>query len=312
MNLLSEYITSYIRHLDKWLFITVAAFVTLFVAINYKYQLESRVVMNLPSRFQRFMGLYSIYLIAFFVPYLLLYFFKKPNSVYPWQFWLMVFVAPAIFALKVAAGGWSNWVQQYIGGPQGKYIGIIINLPIRLCLVLGCLFIFQKIFALNPKINLGVQWQGFEWKPYLMMLLAMLPLIAFASTQTDFLHTYPKLKQINFILPHTNYGWLYKLIYEISYGIDFITIEIFFRGFLVLCFARFVGTDAILPMAVFYCSIHFGKPMLECISSFFGGLLLGIIVYNTKSIAGGLLVHLGIAWLMEAGGSIGALLFLKK
>jgi hypothetical protein len=73
----------------------------------------------------------------------------------------------------------------------------------------------------------------------------------------------------------------------------------------VLAFVRFAGQDAILPMAVFYCSIHFGKPLAECISSFFGGMLLGIVVYHTKSIWGGLMVHLGIAWLMEAGAVIG-------
>jgi hypothetical protein len=32
---------------------------------------------------------------------------------------------------------------------------------------------------------------------------------------------------------------------------------------------------------------------------------LGIIVFNTRSIWGGLLVHLGIAWLMELGAYLG-------
>ncbi|MBK8951734.1 MAG: hypothetical protein IPM85_04820 [Chitinophagaceae bacterium] len=65
-----------------------------------------------------------------------------------------------------------------------------------------------------------------------------------------------------------------KIVYELSYGSDFFTIELFFRGFLVLAFAKWAGKDAILPMACFYCTIHFGKPMAECISSFFGGLIL--------------------------------------
>jgi hypothetical protein len=91
--------------------------------------------------------------------------------------------------------------------------------------------------------------------------------------------------------------WFYNFLYELSYGIDFITIELFFRGFLVIAFVRYVGSGAILPMAAFYCSIHFGKPLLECISSFFGGILIGIITYNTQTILGGLMVHLGIAWL---------------
>jgi len=102
-----------------------------------------------------------------------------------------------------------------------------------------------------------------------------------------------------------NLSWLHKLLFELSYGSDFFSIEIFFRGFLILAFIKWVGKDAILPMACFYCTIHFGKPLGECISSYFGGLLLGIIVYNTRSMFGGLMIHLGIAWLMEIGGYLG-------
>ena len=85
------------------------------------------------------------------------------------------------------------------------------------------------------------------------------------------------------------------------------TIELFFRGFLIFAFVRYVGAAAILPMATFYCSIHFGKPMFECVSSFFGGLILGVIAYRTQSIVGGLAVHLGVAWMMEIGGYFGNL-----
>jgi hypothetical protein len=95
------------------------------------------------------------------------------------------------------------------------------------------------------------------------------------------------------------------MLYELSYGSDFFSIELFFRGFLVLAFARYAGKDAILPMAIFYCAIHFGKPLAECISSFFGGIILGVVSYHTRTILGGFLVHVGLAWLMELGGLIG-------
>jgi membrane protease YdiL (CAAX protease family) len=116
------------------------------------------------------------------------------------------------------------------------------------------------------------------------------------------------LKQVAFIDAYSTQPWWHKLLFELSYGIDFVTIELFFRGFLVLAFVRHAGEEAILPMAVFYCSIHFGKPLAECISSFFGGIILGVVVYKTGSITGGLVVHLGIAWLMEIGGYVGILL----
>ena len=137
------------------------------------------------------------------------------------------------------------------------------------------------------------------------MLLIMLPLIAAASTQPDFLDMYPKLKLIAGVYQETNLTGWHKFLFELSYGTDFISVELFFRGFLILAFIKWAGKDAILPMACFYCTIHFGKPLGECISSYFGGMILGIVVYNTRSILGGLMVHLGIAWLMEIGGYIG-------
>jgi hypothetical protein len=137
------------------------------------------------------------------------------------------------------------------------------------------------------------------------MLLIMIPLIAIASTQPDFSEMYPKLKTVTGLFNENELGWGHKLLYELSYGSDFVSIELFFRGFLILGFIKWAGKDAILPMACFYCTIHFGKPLAECISSYFGGILLGIVVYHTRSIYGGLIVHLGIAWLMEFGSYLG-------
>lgn len=138
-----------------------------------------------------------------------------------------------------------------------------------------------------------------------MILLLLVPLIALASTRPDFLHTYPKVKNIGFLSGYTHPVWPWKALYELSYGLDFLSIELFFRGFLVIGLARYAGQYAILPMAAFYCTIHFGKPLGECISSLFGGLALGVIAWRTRSILGGLIVHLGLAWMMELGGWIG-------
>ena len=132
-----------------------------------------------------------------------------------------------------------------------------------------------------------------------MLLLCAIPLLVIAAATSDFQQTYPKVKNIAFILPHTQHDFVSQIVYELSYGTDFLTIESFFRGFLILAFVRYAGRDAILPMAAFYCTIHFGKPLFECITSYLGGIMLGVIVYNTRSIWGGLIVHLGMAWLMD-------------
>jgi membrane protease YdiL (CAAX protease family) len=161
------------------------------------------------------------------------------------------------------------------------------------------LILIWKLYSREQPLY-GLKTGNLYWKPYLLMLLLMIPLIILAATQNDFLSVYPKLNSV----PSAT-EWWQKILFELSYGTDFFTIEFFFRGFLVLAFAKWAGKDAILPMACFYCTIHFGKPLGECISSYFGGILLGIVVYNTKSIWGGLMVHLGIAWIMEFAGYFG-------
>ena len=138
-----------------------------------------------------------------------------------------------------------------------------------------------------------------------LLLLLLIPVVALASTQPDFLRVYPKVKNIAFINGYASPVWPWKAGYELSYGLDFLTIELFFRGLLVIGLVRYAGERAILPMAAFYCTIHFGKPLGECITSFFGGLALGVLAYRTRSILGGLIVHLGLAWMMEIGGWLG-------
>lgn len=65
-----------------------------------------------------------------------------------------------------------------------------------------------------------------------------------------------------------------------------------------------LGPRSVLPMCVFYCSVHFGKPLLESCSAIFGGYILGILAYKTKHIWGGVCAHLGIAFMMEIMGLI--------
>jgi hypothetical protein len=220
---------------------------------------------------------------------------------------VILFIAPIIFSLKMEI---YTHLALTNNEAMNHYWNRVLYWPVRLAMTLFILFILWKSFY-PDKAFFGLTTKQFEWRPYAIMLLIMVPLIAAASTQADFLHMYPKLKMVSGDINHSPIAWMYKLLFELSYGSDFLSIELFFRGFLILGFVQWAGKDAILPMACFYCTIHFGKPLGECVSSYFGGLLLGIVVYHTRSIFGGLMVHLGIAWLMEAGGYIGNSIFNK-
>jgi len=289
--------------LDKWLLLFCMVWAGLLIALNYTLDIESGFIRGLDSRFNRCAVLFLVYCCAFAVPYGFATVVRKQLIAPAPMFWVLLLVAPALFAVKATI---ASPLENRIEGVWGDYWTIVSALPFKLLVVLVPLIVLRRWFPEQPGFW-GLTLRNVRWWPYGLMLLMMVPLIAYAGTQPDFLAAYPRLKQIAFIAPHTeHFGW-FQLMYEVSYGIDFVTIELFFRGFLIFAFARYAGPAAILPMAVFYCSIHFGKPLLECVSSFFGGLILGAVAYQTRSIAGGLAVHLGIAWMMEISAYAGNL-----
>jgi membrane protease YdiL (CAAX protease family) len=61
-----------------------------------------------------------------------------------------------------------------------------------------------------------------------------------------------------------------------------------------------MGVECVLAVATLYCTFHFGKPVVETASSFLGGTILGLLSLRTQSLYGGILIHAGIALLMEA------------
>ena len=300
MKEIFRYITDYFKILNSKVFATCSLLTGLMIYLNFYYEIDLTID-EFDSISVRFLIRYLVFLMAFALPYFFYFLFERKNYFKSPLILLLIFLSPAIFSWKMVM---NTELHLSNNSYWDYYWNQVIYWPARLIVLSLILFIIWKIFY-SKESFFGVTIKNFNWKPYLIMLLIMAPLIAAASTQPDFLNMYPKLNDVDAALYGVKNKWLYHLLHELSYGSDFISVELFFRGFLILAFIKVVGKDAILPMACFYCSIHFGKPLGECISSYFGGLILGIVVYNTRSIIGGLVVHLGIAWLMELGGYIG-------
>lgn len=314
MQAILYYFQEFFQGISKPFLVACTLLAAVLVVVNFRWGIEPKWLANLQPRALRFVGFYILYLIAFGLPWLFYLLWVKPAA---YSHWLLAFVllAPAVFALKVSAGGWGDWIRHTVSGKGGRYLAIIADWPLRLVITVGLLFVLHRLFAGGwplPGVNahsgrfstdLGLTTEHFTPVPYLLLLAAMVPLVAFAASQPAFLHTYPKVKILAFLAPEGPRRWQ-QFLYEIAYGLDFLGIELFFRGFLVVLLCRWVGPAAILPMAVFYCSVHFGKPLLECISSYFGGIILGVIACYSQSILGGILVHLGLAWMMEAAAFI--------
>jgi hypothetical protein len=300
MKRILSYIGDYAAEINKPVLFIVSVFTAILIFINYRFSVDE-IIGTTYSSFEELLARTSIFLLAFGVPYFVNAVATKKNYFKNSSFVSLLFLGSLIFAAKMVI---DPSIEFSDNTEVDRYWNQVFYWPALCIMVTAALLLVWRIFDREQPFY-GIKTRQMNFKPYLVMLMIMVPLIAAASTQSDFLAVYPKLNSLNFGFGGMEIEWWHKLFFELSYGIDFISIELFFRGFLILAFVKFAGKDAILPMACFYCTIHFGKPLGECISSYFGGILLGIIVFHTRSILGGLMVHLGIAWLMEAGGFIG-------
>jgi hypothetical protein len=166
------------------------------------------------------------------------------------------------------------------------------------------LFIFYLIVDRRKRLNrfYGLTIKDVDYKAYGILLFLMIPLVFAASFLPEFIEYYPKYKRVfgpSFASYYSISDWVPIIIYVFAYLSDFISIEMFFRGFLILGMAPHLGKHVVLPMACSYAVLHFGKPMGECISSVFGGYILGVIALYSRNIWGGIVLHMGVAALME-------------
>lgn len=294
------FITGYYREINKRVLLACFLLTGILIFLNFHFEAD-KYIDDKDSVYASFCLRYFIFLTSFAIPYIFYYLLQGKNYFKSSLVSFLIIISPAIFSWKIAM---NTEILLSADSFWNYYWNQIIYWLARLVVMSLMLFLLWLIFYRHESF-FGFTVKNFRWKPYLLMLMIMMPLIAAASTQQDFLYVYPKLNNINAVLTGVRHNWIYKIFYELAYGSDFIAVELFFRGFLILAFVKVAGKDAILPVACFYCTIHFGKPLGECISSYFGGILLGIVVLNIRSILGGLVVHLGIAWLMELGSHVG-------
>ena len=127
---------------------------------------------------------------------------------------------------------------------------------------------------------------------YALMFLAVLPLVYIVSHNPAFLRTYPFYKQ-------AGNSWMELLLWETMYAMQFLSLEFFFRGFVLVGFAKRIGAYAILLMSLPYTMIHFQKPLPETLGAIIAGVALGALALRTRSIFGGVIIHVVVAWSMD-------------
>jgi membrane protease YdiL (CAAX protease family) len=74
-------------------------------------------------------------------------------------------------------------------------------------------------------------------------------------------------------------------------GLEMFGWEFIFRGWLLFGYAKKYGPDALWLQAVPFAVAHIGKPMVETVSTIFGGFVFGWVAWRTGSFLYGFLIH---------------------
>lgn len=140
--------------------------------------------------------------------------------------------------------------------------------------------------------NLSLAGTGRHLGVYAGLFVAMLVPVAIVAGDPDFARIYP-------FYPHAGRSWFDLGVWAVAYATQFVALELFFRGYLVEGLRRTLGSGAIFVMCVPYVMLHFGKTALESIAALVAGVVLGTLAMHWRSIWGGALLHVGVAWTMD-------------
>lgn len=300
MKKIWKFLVNHVRadfHLGQYLLTALALAVLIF--LNYWFDFEDNYLDPLGGMI-KFAAYFFFFSIPYYTGIFIFALFKKRLEIFDVRgFWLRSLFSVSVLALDGSHPYLDNFIN-YLSNPTIQFwlYKVVIN-GISFLTVFLPILIFYYAYDRQRGHRYGLNSYQFDAKPYFVMLAIMLPLIILASYNPAFIRQYPMYKTS---AAHIYLGvpeWVTVAAYELAYGLDFVTVEYFFRGFMVLAMTQFLGRSAVITMAVVYCVLHFGKPAGEAMSSIFGGYILGVVAYETKSIWGGVIVHMGIAWMME-------------
>lgn len=280
---------------------TTALFLGFLVTLNYSINLEQGIIDSYRGNPIRILWYFLMYAFSYYGGTLIWIAYKKEwRRLQQAEFWLYSLFILGILGLDGGFYAYNDWSKQLFNGQIYNYAFHCLTNLTSVLTVFIPLGVFYYFIDRQRHCFYGFHFDGLHLRSYFLLVTLMIPLIGWASFQPDFLRFYPSYKDSNADEFFGVSPWVTTLIYEISYGFDFVATELIIRGFMVIGMALLIGRGAIVPMTVCYASMHFGKPVGETIGSIFGGYILGVIAFESRSIWGGIIVHVGVAWLMDA------------
>lgn len=167
-------------------------------------------------------------------------------------------------------------------------------------MILVPMLLLRVVGGMGPRdTGLRVRGTGRDAWVYLALFVVFVPVVWLASKRPDFAQTYPFYPPR---LPSSRApakvggDWV---AFEAVYFVQFLAVEYFFRGFMVLGLKPALGRAAILVMLAPYCMIHFHKPGLEALGAVGAGLVLGSLSYRTGTVVYGWFLHYAVALSMD-------------
>lgn len=209
---------------------------------------------------------------------------------------LLHFIVLSKHVQRSVAGWLVDAADQLLGWQLLSYTSLLEG--IVWCL--GCGFFYFLVpatiiraFWKEPLSAYGFTTRGY-WKHLRWYALLFLPvglLVLAVSYQPAFHQKYPFYDEVR--------GLKDFLVWEFFYGLQFVFLEFFFRGFMVHGTKRRLGIYSVFWMVAPYMMIHFGKPTLEATGAIIAGTVLGFLSLRTKSVFGGATIHITVAITMD-------------
>lgn len=303
MKSLFSSILSFIKeNFNLKLYLSVFFVTAIIVLVEYKWKFYDTYSTKFVFDNRIYLINFIVFSVSYYLVILLLKFFKSSEIILNKEFWLKSIGGMMVLSVYISYFGHYG-IDVNLGYPQMYfYYYTVENLSGFITLLIP-IFLIYLIFDRNKE----VPFYGFSFKNFNFKLATLLTIIAIAisfagSFFSSISEYYPILnrtayKQFSDSVGISNF-WS-AAAFESAYMFDFMMIELFFRGFMIFGFIKLLGKNAILPVATLYAVIHFGKPLPETVSSFFGAYFLGIVAYSQKNIGIGILLHCVLAFAME-------------
>jgi membrane protease YdiL (CAAX protease family) len=205
--------------------------------------------------------------------------------------------APIRYAIVTALFGRHEGVTTQMALVSGGYYELWNLAYWAIWRVIGFLVIPAIAVAAHPRLRFadcGFGVRGFSKHVWLYAVLFVPVLIAvvIVSFTNEFATYYPFYSEAH-RSPFDFCTW------EGLYVLQFLSLEFFFRGFMIQPLRRVMGSPAIFAMMIPYVMIHFGKPLPECFAAILAGVVLGTLAMKTRSIWAGFLIHVSVALSMD-------------